>query len=49
MDVHFFAPDGAMQTDVHTENTDVNKVGFHPPFSIIGSVWFLPQLAGPSG
>jgi hypothetical protein len=27
----FFAPDGTMQTDVRTENTDVREVGFHPP------------------
>ncbi len=30
----FFVPDGTMQTNVRTENTDVRKVGFHPPIAI---------------
>ncbi len=33
MDVRFLLPDGTMLTDVCMENTDVRKVGFHPPIS----------------
>ncbi len=38
----FLLPYGTTLMDIHTENTDVREVGFHPPPTVISTITSLP-------